>query len=270
MSGATAVQGTAADWSAELLRSWDEQQQGFLPRREERFSVMADVVARLAGPQARVLDLGAGPGSTSDRLLRALPGAACVAVDADPVLLAIGAEAYGPVWGERLRFVDADLREPGWAGSLPVIGFDAVVSTTALHWLDPGSLHAVYAAAHGLLRPGGVLLNGDGMPYAPAAGTLTRVSDEAYAADYAESFVEGGAGDWDGWWEQALARPELAAAAREREARREAARSRYVARPEGSTSYALHRAALLDAGFAEVDTVWQWYSDRVLVAVKSS
>ncbi|NHC15547.1 class I SAM-dependent methyltransferase [Motilibacter deserti] len=270
MSGATAVQATTAGWAGELLRSWDEQQQGFLPRREQRFAVMADVVERLAGPRARVLDLGAGPGSTSDRLLRALPGATCVAVDADPVLLAIGTEAYTPEWGDRLRFVDADLRDPEWVQALPTHEFDAVVSTTALHWLDAGSLHAVYAAVHGLLRPGGVVLNGDGMPYSPDAPTAGRLAQQAYDAEHAAAFVPGGAGDWEGWWEQALARPELADAGRARDARRAAAQARYPVRPEGATSYALHRAALLDAGFVEVDTVWQWYSDRVLLAVKAS
>jgi hypothetical protein len=35
-----------------------------------------------------------------------------------------------------------------------------------------------------------------------------------------------------------------------------------------STHIDLHRAALLDAGFREVDVVWQWLTNRVLLAVR--
>ena len=89
-----------------------------------------------------VLDLGCGPGSLSVRLLDRLPGAIVIAVDADPLLLALGRAA----WADRpgLRFADLDLRDPGWAASLgldrPV---DAVVSTTALHWLPKTALAAL-------------------------------------------------------------------------------------------------------------------------------
>ena len=58
------------------------------------------------------VDLGSGPGSLAVRLLDRIPGATVVAVDADPLLLALGRAAYGDRTG--LRFADRDLRTPGW------------------------------------------------------------------------------------------------------------------------------------------------------------
>ena len=55
-----------------------------------------------------MLDLGCGPGSLAVRLLDRMPAARVVAIDTDPLLLALGRAAYGGRSG--LRFVDQDLR----------------------------------------------------------------------------------------------------------------------------------------------------------------
>src|SRR5947208_11442963 len=105
-----------------------------MPDREERFAAMIDAVEVGAGrPDPLVLDLGSGPGSLAVRLLDRIPAASVVAIDADPLLLALGRSAYGGRAG--LRFVDLDLGAPGWAGGLGLArAADAAVSTTALHW----------------------------------------------------------------------------------------------------------------------------------------
>jgi trans-aconitate methyltransferase len=63
------------------------------------------------------IDLACGPGSLSQRLLQRFPQARVIAVDVDPVLLALGRGALGTVGG-RLRWVDADLASPDWAQAL--------------------------------------------------------------------------------------------------------------------------------------------------------
>src|SRR5277367_741866 len=103
---------TAREWIAR----WDEQQAGYVPDREERFTAMIDAVAAAAGrPDPLVLDLGCGPGSLATRLLARMPAAAVVAIDGDPLLLALGQAAGADRPG--LRFAEADLRVPGWAAA---------------------------------------------------------------------------------------------------------------------------------------------------------
>ena len=76
-----------------------------------------------------------------------------VALDNDPVLMLLGRRAYGDRAG-RLTWVQADLRSPGWTDVVSPLGpFDAVVSTTALHWLERDTLGAAYAGAASLLVP---------------------------------------------------------------------------------------------------------------------
>jgi SAM-dependent methyltransferase len=236
------------------LRRWDAQQQRHIPDREERFRVIVDAVAAACGNTPRVLDLGSGPGSLAARVLERLPGAEVVAIDADPVLLAIGREALRD--SRNLHFVDADLRAD-WEAGLPVPGpFDAAVSTTALHWLSLTDLVRLYRRLARLLRPGGVLLDGDKLDYGPSE---RRVAEIARAVQPAAGDGE----DWEAWWSAALEEPWLAGAAAER-----SRRGHDHPHDQEAHSLAFHSATLLACGFAETATIWQHGANRVLLAVR--
>jgi SAM-dependent methyltransferase len=248
---------TATDWTRWLAR-WDAQQQRHIPDREERFTAMVDALAAFAGPEPRVLDLGCGPGSLSARVLRRLAGATVVAVDADPVLLAIGRGALGGQTS--LSFADADLRSD-WVASLPSPGpFDAAVSTTALHWLSLDQLVRLYHTLAGVLRPGGVFLDGDRLDF---DHDQTAIATGARAISPEWPDAPHGAEDYDAWWSAAVAEPALAAEVAER-----ARRAHTHPHDNEAHSYEFHRSALFAAGFAEVSTVWQRLSNRVLIAVR--
>jgi len=77
------------DW-AEWLKRWDAQQEGYVPEREACFTAMFDALAELLPASFVALDLACGPGSISQRLLARFPDAQAIAVDIDPVMLAVG------------------------------------------------------------------------------------------------------------------------------------------------------------------------------------
>src|SRR5579875_2528883 len=162
------------DEAAEWIRRWDLQQENVMPDREDRFTALIDAVADGTGrPDPLVVDLGCGPGSTSARLLGRIPGATVVAVDADPVMLTLARAAHDG--NPSVRFVSADLRRAGWSATLGLDRpADAAISTTALHWLSPGDLAAMYAELAGVLRPGGLLLNGDHLREDDSAPVLAK------------------------------------------------------------------------------------------------
>jgi trans-aconitate methyltransferase len=149
----------AINWN-EWLRRWDAQQTAYLPDREARFTAMLDALDILLPEAFVALDLACGPGAISQRLLSRFPKARSVAVDLDPVLLTMGQAVLGDM-GERLRWVEADLTHPEWVDKLGELQVDAVLSTTALHWLAPEYLTRVYRELGEVMRPGGVFLNGD-------------------------------------------------------------------------------------------------------------
>jgi len=240
-----------------------------MPDRKERFTVLIDAVESGAGrDDPLVLDLGCGPGSLAVRLLDRLPAAHVVAIDTDPLLLALGRAANGDRPG--LRFADQDLRIPGWAGRLGLSrAADTAVSTTALHWLSGGELQAMYAELADVLRPGGLLLDGDHLREDEAAVPgLARLGDAVseQAVRRHAGGEQGAGGDWKAWWEAATVAPELAGPAAER-GRRKLSEDHH-----GSESVLLsqHIAALRAAGFAEIGTLWQYGENRVLCAIMPS
>jgi SAM-dependent methyltransferase len=244
---------TAREW----IERWDRQQQRYIADREERFAVVGDVVARVTAgtPAPLVLDLGCGPGSMAVRLANRLPEATIVGVDQDPVLLALARVGHQDL----ARFVDADIALPGWSKALELAGSaDAAVSTTALHWIPEDRLGGVYEEVAGLLRPGGVLVNGDNLY--DEQPTLAELA-VAVLDGRAERVGVTGNEDWSVWWRAVSAEPALADAVAERALR--GARG-------GITELSVRRHAelLRAAGFAEVGTVWQTGNDVVLVAVR--
>jgi SAM-dependent methyltransferase len=251
----------ARDWIAR----WDRQQEVYLPDREERFTALIDAVEAGSGrPDPLILDLGCGPGSLSVRLLARIPAATVIAVDADPVTLSLGRAAHAGLPG--LRFLDVDLRSAGWAAELglePGRRVDAVVSTTALHWLSAAELRTLYRALAGLLRPGGLFLDGDHLRLDEAENpALARLDRAIEQAEERRRYPEGHAEDWRQWWQAVATDPALAGAAAERDRG-----TVHHHGPEG-TRLAVHTAALRGAGFTEIGTLWQRGGNRLLAAVR--
>jgi SAM-dependent methyltransferase len=257
---------TARDW----IQRWDRQQEESLPDREDRFTALIDAVEEGTGrPDPLVLDIGCGPGSIGVRLLNRLPGATVIGIDADPVSLALGRAAYPDLPG--LRFIDLDLRVPGWSSRLGlrtggpgVRPADAAVSTTALHWLPEQDLRAVYAELATVLRPGGLLLDGDHFALdAKESPTLARLDLALRRREDERRFPGGHVESWSGWWEAAAAAPALAAHAAERKRRQVDAGHHGTE----SNQLATHVEALKAAGFAEVGPLWQRGDNRLLCGV---
>ncbi|MCH0538261.1 class I SAM-dependent methyltransferase [Streptomyces sp. MUM 203J] len=249
---------TTTDWAA-WQDSWDRQQQWYMPDREERFSVMLDMVEACAGTAPRVLDLACGTGSITKRLLERFPDATSVGVDLDPALLAI-AEGYF-AGDSRARFVRGDLTDPAWTARLPHTSYDAVLTATALHWLRREPLAALYGRLAGLLREGGVFMNADRM----ADETTPRINAAERARRHAamdRAKARGDVLDWAEWWQVAAQDPVLAAPTAERFAI-------YGEHADGETPSAQwHVRTLLGAGFAEARPVWASPSDTLVLGLR--
>ncbi|MEU8029602.1 class I SAM-dependent methyltransferase [Streptomyces sp. NPDC049099] len=248
---------TAEKW----VERWELQQQRYAVDREDRFTVIADVVEHItAGRTERplVVDLGCGPGSLAARLARRLPYADIVAADQDPLLLELARTHHA----DAARYVDTVIGEDGWTQALALDRpLDAAVSTTALHYLDPNTLRRVYRELAALLRPGGVLVNGDHFPQndavlAEVAGYVGRRRAERQRALAQE--------DWASWWTAVAEDAELADLLAERGRRQPVTGTDSAAR----LSLSDHIRLLRQAGFGRAGAVWQYGDSCVVVAIR--
>ncbi|MEZ4705696.1 MAG: class I SAM-dependent methyltransferase [Caldilineaceae bacterium] len=251
------------DWQGWMQR-WDVQQTGYLPDREERFNAMFHVLQTLLPPDFVALDLACGPGSISQRLLTRFPQARSVAVDLDPVLLTLGQNALGDMEG-RLRWVEADLGQRDWADKLGDVQFDAVLSTTALHWLPAAQLTHLFRTLANRMRPGGVFLNGDHIPFGPHLPAFDKVAQQYNETVQTAAFTQRGVENWENWWDAIAQEPSMTTALAERERRFAAFNA--TDRDERNPLSNFYQAALQNAGFTQVGVIWRNMDNQIIMAV---
>jgi len=245
----------AASWQ----ESWDRQQESYMPDREERYAALLDVVEAVCAEQGRrprVLDLAGGTGSIALRLLDRFPDADVTLVDVDPALLAI---ARGSL-GDRATIRRADLGDPSWSDGLPQ--FDAVLTATALHWIQGERLAVLFREIRDVLRDGGAFVNADHAADDGLPSLSAKLRDLGRARRNAV-YDRGEAVDWEQWWVEAAADPALAGLVAERNAHFKGAHAQGFSPP-----VSWHLDALRAAGFTEVGLVWRGLTDAGIAAVR--
>jgi tRNA (cmo5U34)-methyltransferase len=193
----------------------------FIPFYDQMLSTGVELLAELAPPDARVLDLGGGTGALSAAVLAHLPDARVTLVDVDPAMLAEARRRLAP-FAERI-----ELRQGSFLDPLPEA--DAVVASLALHHVhDLDAKTGLYRSIRSALVPGGVLINLDAAM--TEGGRLSALTFDRWASHMGEHGID-----------EPEARGHFAAWAGE---------DRYFPLDE-------ELAALRRAGFAEVDCVWR-------------
>ena len=102
----------------------------------------------VASERASVVEIGAGTGKATRSILER--GARVTAIEIGPQLAAFLRENLGREFGERLDVRNESFEECALASG----AFDAVVSATAFHWVDPS---VRLTKSRDVLRPGGAL-----------------------------------------------------------------------------------------------------------------
>ena len=132
------------EWSAEQYTTFED----------ERTRPVRDLLAAVPVRDARAaVDLGCGPGNSTEALAARLPGAAVTGLDSSPDMVAAARRRL-----PHLRFETADIAawaSPETAPALAPGPFDVVLSNAALHWLPDHA--ALLPRLLGKLAPGGAL-----------------------------------------------------------------------------------------------------------------
>ena len=248
-----------------LLKVWDATHLRQDRDRFSRIDLMIDILDAKMPSRFTVLDLGAGPGSVSRRILERIPRASVIALDVRPFFVLIGARALDGYDG-RCRWVTADFCGRDWDTTLPEESIDAVFSHAALHRLRPAEIRGLYRTLARHLHRGGVVLNGDRLPWnsrqKPLNDMANRIRKIRTRRGVRSSQRESSEG-WARWWAQVRTVTELRTSIDQWNAR---ARKERPLRKE--VDLETHLRFLREAGFRDVATVWQNLDARVILATK--
>lgn len=143
-------------------RTYDEARRRLVPCFDAFYGTAVELVARTSpAAEPRVLDLGAGTGLLSERLLSQVTPASLTLLD--------GSEAMSARAAERLATYKPQLIVADFSAPLPAGSYDAIVSALAIHHLADADKRVLFRRIHDALAPGGVFVNAEQIQGADAA-----------------------------------------------------------------------------------------------------
>lgn len=128
------------------MQDWNSQQ--YLLFAQERTQPAIDLANRIPLAAAeRIVDIGSGPGNSTEVVARRFPGAAVLGIDSSPAMVEAAGSAYPQFYFQTMD-AGADLTELG-------SDYDVAFSNACIQWIPDHP--RVIRSWLNLLRPGGVL-----------------------------------------------------------------------------------------------------------------
>ena len=230
----------------ERAQKYEQRADLVLPKRQEMLSLIAQLIPFQRDKPLRILDLGTGTGVPTQRVLQDFPRASVVCVDKSAEMLEIGCAKLAE-YGDRIRFVQADMEDPTWNKGLPET-FEAIVSALAFNLLTDGAKQRLFAQCYEMLEPRGCLVFSDRL----------RAADEAVDRFYLDQ------------WMDFIVRQAREVLGKEVTLETVTARQRSLDEAAGVKSATLEDilAWLKQAGFAQAECYWKHFQWAVFGASK--
>jgi tRNA (cmo5U34)-methyltransferase len=161
----------------ERAQKYEQRADLVLPKRQEMLALIVQLIPFGRDEPLRVLDLGTGTGVPAQRVLQDFPRANVICMDKSAEMMEIGCAKLAE-YGDRVRFVQADLEDPAWHNGLPD-KFDAIVSALAFNLLADGAKQRLFTQCYEMLAPHGCLVFSDRL----------RAADDAVDRFYLDQWV---------------------------------------------------------------------------------
>ncbi len=161
----------------------------FTPERDEIESAIVQLIPAAQDDTFCCVDVGAGEGWLSQRVLQRFPSARVIALDGSAAMLARARDRLAP-FGQRVEVREFRLESEGWISQLPG-GVRCFLSSIVLHHLEDTERWRLFRTLYRRLEPGGALLMADVV--APASE-----AERVYAADFWDAEVKRQALDMTG------------------------------------------------------------------------
>jgi len=143
----------------ERVKSYDIDMDVMHPLRHKMIEIILDILPFDQDATLKVMDLGAGTGIFSARVLDKYPNAKVTAIDGAAAMVDIATDRLGSS-ANRIDWVVADFRQLP-AKVLAEDGYDLAISAYALHHLNADEKLASLKQVVHALKPGGWFLNAD-------------------------------------------------------------------------------------------------------------
>jgi len=144
--------------TTEAAQAYDAAAPTIHPLYDEVKRRVVDELPFAADEEFLLVDVGGGSGRLAQRVLERFERARAIVLDQSEAFLALAEQRLGR-FGPRAACLPKRLQDD-WAVDLPERPL-AIVSTSAIHHLEPAEKQRLYARCFQVLAPGGWFINGD-------------------------------------------------------------------------------------------------------------
>ena len=161
-------------WQGKEVTDYERKQRLLVPRKDEILDTIVDFIPFDEDQDFHILDVGAGQGALSERVLTRFTRAHVTLCDSSVEMLAV-AEKKLAAHASRISTVVSDFNTENWHAQMdkPV---DAVIASIALHYLQTERRERFFQSVFGLLSAPGCFLCGGAFntedPFVQRRGTL--------------------------------------------------------------------------------------------------
>ena len=168
----------AAIWKSEdVVQNWTAKADERDRQRAAHWRFLGELLPFAEQDAFTFLDLGAGTGAATRRILDLYPRSTAILADFSPQMMGAGERELQPFAG-RFRYVEFDMSTGSWPAAIPTT-LDAVVTSMCIHHLPDHRKQGLFAEIFEHLAPGGWYLNYDPVssPDPVVEATWERVND---------------------------------------------------------------------------------------------
>ena len=134
-------------------KSYDRQRNYVIPNMDQIYTIMVDLTScDVPGP--KILDLGAGTGLLSEKLLKKYSRGSFTLIDLSNEMLNIAKERFKG--NSNFKYIQGDYLNTDFKDS-----FDIIMSSLSIHHLNDDSKKNIYFKIYQILNKGGIFLNAD-------------------------------------------------------------------------------------------------------------
>jgi len=146
-------------WKDGQVTGYERKQRLLVPGKDELLDVVVDSITLDEAQGPYIVDVGAGQGHLSERILRRFENVRVVLLDSSEEMLSVARKRLAE-FGSRASFEVGDFNHAQWHNCIetPV---DVVVSSIALHYLEDERRFPFFESVFHVLKKAGCFINGD-------------------------------------------------------------------------------------------------------------
>ena len=233
-------------WKGNQVEIYEHKQRLVVPKKDEMLDIIVKLFPYSSDEKIKVLDVGAGKGALTERILYGFPNSIVTCLDSSQEMLRDARNQLSE-FKDRVNYVQSNFNYADW-NKFFSNGFEVIASAIALHYLKPQGRKRFFQQCCNMIKDDGCLINGTGFK---SGDTRIQQMYDDFQAKYIQDQLRKLEG-------KQLTIEEIV---RRRKENRERA---------GVNFYSVKEqiALLEDSGFKRAECVWKYFSLAVVIGLK--